>query len=130
MSSQKCTDKDSTDMIDMPQKPENDGNLPEWAGGNGGTAISRQSLAMIKSAVVNGWDIPDKWKQALPSLCLKMALDDSRGDRERLRAIEILRAMQRDNLDAAQALDKVERLDQGQATERVELGQITWNPER
>ena len=117
-------------MIDMNQNLGNDDNLPEWAGGSGGTAISRQSLAMIKSAVINGWDIPDKWKQALPSMCLKMALDDSKGDRERLRAIEILRAMQRDNLDAAQALDKVERLDQGQATERVELGQITWNPER
>jgi hypothetical protein len=83
---------------------------------------------MIRQAVLNNWDIPDEWKAVLPKICLKMVADESRGDRERLRAIEILRAMQRDNLEAAQALDRIERLDEGRATDRIELGPIQWNP--
>jgi len=91
---------------------------------------ARASLQLIKRAVVNGWDIPDQWKDALPKLCMKMVLDDNRGDRERLRALEILRAMNRDNLEAAQVLDRLERLDGGMATERIELAPIEWNPGR
>lgn len=113
-------------MINM--NHEDDSNLPESLGGKG--AVSRESLRMIKQAVGNGWEIPDQWKAALPTLCAKIATDDNRGDRERLRAIEILRAMTRDNIDAAQVVDKMERLDSGEATERIELGPIQWNPER
>ncbi len=113
-------------MINMQR--ENEDNLPEWAGGKG--EVSRSSLKLIKEAIGNGWQIPDQWKAALPSLCVKIAMDDNRNDRERLRAIEVLRAMSRDNLDAAQVVDRVERLDSGQATERFELGPIKWNPER
>ena len=91
---------------------------------------ARESLQLIKRAVVNGWDIPDAWKDALPKMCMKMVLDDNRGDRERLRAMEILRAMNRDNLEAAQVLDRLERLDGGMATERIELAPIEWNPGR
>ncbi len=114
-------------MLDMAPESENGGNLPDWAGGKGAEP-SRSSLAMIRQAVTNNWEIPNEWKAVLPKICLKMVADESRGDRERLRAIEILRAMNRDNLEAAQVLDKVERLDQGQATERIELGPIEWNP--
>ena len=103
-------------------------NVPEWLGGKGEPTPTKGSLRLLKQAIGNGWEIPDEWKGALPKLCLRIALDDNRGDRERLRAIEILRAMNRDNLDAAQAMDKVERLDQGAATERIELGPIEWNP--
>jgi hypothetical protein len=106
---------------------DNSENLPAWAGGQGGPP-DRTSLAMIRQAVSNNWDIPDAWKAALPAMCAKIASDESKGDRERLRAIEILRAMQRDNLDAAQVLDRVERLDEGRATDRIELGPIKWNP--
>ena len=115
-------------MINMSQN-ENSENLPEWAGGQG-AAPSRAALATIRRAVSNDWDIPDAWKAAPPAMCAKIASDESKGDRERLRAIEILRAMQRDNLDAAQVLDRVERLDEGRATDRIELGPIEWNPNR
>tara|TARA_R100000458_G_C8274885_1_gene249865 strand:+ start:686 stop:1036 length:351 start_codon:yes stop_codon:yes gene_type:complete len=105
-------------------------SLPDISGGKGGLSLDgRESLRMIKQAVTNGWDIPAEWKGALPGLCMTIAMDELRGDRERLRAVEILRAMQRDNLDAAQVLDKVERLDVGQATERIELGPIEWKPQ-
>ena len=104
-------------------------SLPVIDGGKGGLSVGdRESLLIIKQAVSNGWDIPAEWKNALPGLCMVIAMDDLRGDRERLRAVEILRAMQRDNLDAAQVLDKLERLDVGQATERIELGPIEWKP--
>tara|TARA_R110001592_G_scaffold122620_1_gene329532 strand:+ start:101 stop:448 length:348 start_codon:yes stop_codon:yes gene_type:complete len=115
-------------MLDGEKKEENRENLPDWLGGMG-EPPTRSALQTIKRAVTNNWEIPEEWKAALPRLCLRIAADDSRGDRERLRAVEILRAMQNDNLNAAQALDRVERLDSGQATERVELGPITWNPE-
>lgn len=114
-------------MLDMAPDNENNGDLPEWAGGKGAEP-SRSSLKIIRQAVNNNWQIPDEWKGVLPKICLKMVADESKGDRERLRAIEILRAMNRDNLEAAQVLDRVERLDQGQATERIELGPIEWNP--
>jgi hypothetical protein len=107
----------------------NDENLPEWIGGQG-EAPARSSLTMIRQAVANNWNIPDAWKAALPAMCAKIASDESKGDRERLRAVEILRAMQRDNLDAAQVLDRVERLDEGRATDRIELAPIEWNPTR
>jgi len=119
-------------MIGMDTNGQHPKSLPGWIGGEGGIAQAgnRESLVMLKQAVANGWEIPGEWKGALPKLCMKIALDESRGDRERLRAMEILRAMNRDNLDAAQVLDKVERLDGGEATERIELAPIEWNPRR
>ena len=103
---------------------------PEWLGGQGELpgAHARESLRLIHKAVKDQWEIPSEWKQALPELCLKVALDENKGDRERLRATEILRAMSRDNLDALQVLDKIERLDGGEATERIELAPIIWKP--
>ena len=106
--------------------------LTEWVGGKGELAPKheRQALVMLKQAVCNQWDIPDEWKEALPRFCMSIVLDQSKGDRERLRASEILRAMSRDNIDGLQALDKLERLDDGLATDRIELAPIELNPSR
>ena len=116
--------------MSMSENVNEDSRLPEWLGGQGESSspLARGSLQMIQQAVMNGWDLPKEWMQALPRFCMSIVADKSKGDRERLRATEILRAMQRDNLDAAQALDRVERLDQGRATDRIELGPIKWNP--
>lgn len=114
-------------MIDDDKQIQNGQRMPEWVGGKGADQ-TRSTLQMIKRAVTNGWSIPDEWKQELPQLCLRIATDENKGDRERLRATEILRAMSRDNLDALQVLDKIERLDGGEATERIELAPITWKP--
>ena len=109
---------------------ENGNKLPDWVGGKGELAPSpaRSSLRLLQQAIRNEWDIPPEWKKELPQLCLSIALDENKGDRERLRATEILRSMTRDNLDALQVLDKIERLDGGEATERIELAPITWKP--
>ena len=81
----------------------------------------RESLRMVQRAVLNGWDVPDEARNSLPLECYAIATDSERPARDRLRAMEVLRAMAKDNLDAAMALDKIERLDDPEAaTERVE----------
>jgi hypothetical protein len=119
-------------MTDIVNTNETGSATPELLGGQGEPAPSntRQSLQMLKQAVVNGWDMPDEWKKALPNFCMSIVADRQKGDRERLRATEILRAMHRDNLDGLQMLDKLERLEDGSATERIELAPIEWNPTR
>ena len=116
----------------MDQSPERQilRNEEKSLGGQGEPALSdsRQSLQMLQQALGNNWDIPEEWKQALPKFCMSIVLDKSKGDRERLRASEILRAMSRDNVEALTALDRIERLDGGEATDRIELGPIKWNP--
>ena len=65
-------------------------------------------MRMIQRAAINGWDIPDEWLKKLPSIIARIALDDDLTARDRLRAMETLRAMMRDNVDAAVALEKIE----------------------
>ena len=79
----------------------------------------RESLRMVQRAVLNGWDVPDEARNSLPLECYAIATDPERPARDKLRAMEVLRAMAKDNLDAAMALDKIERLDNPEAaTER------------
>jgi hypothetical protein len=54
-----------------------------------------------------------------PEICSRILSDDMAQPRDRLRAAEVLAAMARDKVNAAIALDKMERLDDGEATERV-----------
>lgn len=120
----------SADIVGGSDSNENPSPPKDLLGGQG-DAVSRTSrgtLQMLQQAVHNGWDIPQEWKAALPRFCMGIILDKTKGDRERLRASEILRSMSRDNLDALSMLDKIERLEDGSATERIELGPIQWNP--
>jgi hypothetical protein len=80
----------------------------------------RDTLRMLVQAVRNRWPIPDDLRQAAPMIARRIALQGAT-DRERLRAIELLAALDRDNIAALAALDKIERLDGGEATERIEL---------
>jgi hypothetical protein len=83
----------------------------------------RETLRMLARAVRNRWPIPDDIRAAAPLIAKRIALTGN-NDRERLRAIELLAALDRDNIAALVALDKVERLDGGEATERIELAPI------
>lgn len=118
--------------MDETTNGQNGDTLPQWLGGQGEAAPigRRQALQLLQSAVTNNWELPDEWKAALPRFCMSIVLDKNKGDRERLRASEILRSMSRDNLDALQILDRIERLEDGVATERIELAPIEWNPAR
>ena len=120
----------SADIVNDRSNDENPSPQKDLLGGQGDvvSGTSRETLRMLQQAVHNGWNIPEEWKAALPRFCMGIILDKTKGDRERLRASEILRSMSRDNLDALQILDKIERLEDGSATERIELGPIQWNP--
>ena len=84
----------------------------------------RAGLRLVQRAIYNGWKIPDQIMEQMPKVVVQMVLN-AKNDREKLRAIEVLVAMQRDNLAALQAADKIERLESGGATERIELGPIS-----
>lgn len=87
----------------------------------------RAGLVLVRRALREGWAIPPAVMADLPRVVLQM-IDSANSDRDRLRAIETLLAMQRANHDALVAADRCERLDGGAATEIVELAPITLRP--
>jgi hypothetical protein len=48
-----------------------------------------------------------------PRICTRILADEAASPRDRLRATEVLAAMARDKVNAAIALDKIERLEGG-----------------
>ena len=84
----------------------------------------RAGLRLIQRAINGGWQIPEELMSQLPRVVTGMVAN-ARNDRERLRAVEVLVSMQRDNTAALVAADKVERLDDGSPTEVIELAPIT-----
>lgn len=81
----------------------------------------RSSLRTLQRAVENGWEVPDGLIRAAPMIVGTILTDRNMGAAARLRAAEVLSAMVRDRVSAAVALDRIERLDDGSATERVEI---------
>ncbi len=79
----------------------------------------RSALRLLQKAVNHGWEIPEAVWRAAPGICARILANDAAQPRDRLRAAEVLAAMARDKINAAIALDKMERLDDGEATERV-----------
>jgi len=79
----------------------------------------RAALRLLQRAVTHGWEIPEAVWRAAPGICARILANDAATARDRLRAAEVLAAMARDKVNAAIALDKLERLDGGEATERV-----------
>lgn len=79
----------------------------------------KDSLRIILRAVREGWQIPEAMYDIAPRVAASMLADKTLGARDRLRAIEILTAMARDKVSAAIALDKIQRLDGGEATDRI-----------
>jgi len=84
----------------------------------------RAGLRLIRRAIEGRWQVPDELLSSLPRVVVGMVAN-ARTDRERLRAVEILVAMSRDNLAALQAADRLERLDEGQPTDNIQLNPIT-----
>jgi uncharacterized protein (UPF0147 family) len=79
----------------------------------------REHLRMLRRAIVEGWEIPDHIKSRAPEVVASIL--ENGNDRERLRAAEVLAAMKRDNVNNLIALDKIERLEDGTATDRIEF---------
>lgn len=82
-------------------------------------ARQKAALRLLQRAVSEGWQIPEAVWGAAPRICTRILADENATPRDRLRATEVLAAMARDKINAAIALDKIERLEGGDATERV-----------
>jgi hypothetical protein len=82
-------------------------------------ARQKAALRLLQRAVNEGWQIPDGVWAAAPRMAARLLVDPAASPRDRLRAAEVLSAMARDQINAAIALDKIERLEGGDATERV-----------
>lgn len=87
----------------------------------------RAGLLLIERAIRGGWAIPPHVMRTLPAVVTGIA-ESTESERERLRAVEVLLAMDRANQDALQAADRCERLDGGGVTDRVELLPISLRP--
>jgi hypothetical protein len=82
-------------------------------------ARQKAALRLLQRAVSEGWEIPESVWKAAPGICTRILADASVHPRDRLRATEVLAAMARDKINAAIALDKIERLESGTATDRI-----------
>lgn len=80
---------------------------------------SGETMAMLRRALRSGWRVPDEWKATMPSILHRIASDENASERDRMRAIETLVAMDAKNAEKLVALDKIERIDSGNATEVV-----------
>lgn len=80
----------------------------------------RAGLRLIRRAIHGRWDIPDVLLEQLPKHVTAL-LVNARNDREKLRAAEVIVSMNRDNISALVQADKIERLEAGLATDRVEV---------
>lgn len=84
----------------------------------------RAGARLIRRAIEGRWAIPDELLDTLPRVVAGLVAN-ARSDRERLRAIELLVTMSRDNLASLQAADRLERLDDGLPTDNIQLQPIT-----
>ena len=78
----------------------------------------RASLAVIQRAVEKGWNVPQRIIDQVPEIVAQIMNDNVAHVRDRLRASEVLASLVKHRVEAAIALDKIERLDGGEATER------------
>jgi hypothetical protein len=81
----------------------------------------RQHLRVIEQAVYRGWEIPEEAFATIPIDLLSIAQDEEVSPRDRIRASEALAHLQSQRVDAAIQLDRIVRLENGEATDRVQL---------
>jgi hypothetical protein len=92
-------------------------------GGEGGPRRTgtRGHLRILEAAVYQGWDIPEEAFATIPIDLLSIAQDEQAATRDRIRASEALAHLTQQRIDAAIQLDRIIRLDAGQATDRVQI---------
>lgn len=99
----------------------------ESVGGLGGGHDSvlrrenRQHLRALEQAVYNGWKIPEEAAAVLPREVYAIAVDPNASPRDRIRATELIAALRKADIDACIDLDRINRLEAGTATDRVEV---------
>jgi hypothetical protein len=80
----------------------------------------RRGLNLLRRAVQDGWPISDEVRRDAPAI-LEEIMRSTVDDRSRLKALEIIRGMAKDNVEAAAILDRVERLEAGENTENASV---------
>jgi len=85
------------------------------------SAEASAALTILKRAVYNGWEIHPEIIESIPKLAA-LIIANGESDRDKLRAMEVLQRLVRDRWEAAIELDRIQRLERGEATERVEIG--------
>ena len=106
-----------------------DHNTPTDAGGARGDADPvratrwqrREHLRTLEAIVYQGWDVPSHVFSTLPTELAAIASDSLQSTRDRIRASEALAHFLQQRVDTAVQLDRIMRLDSGQATDRVEI---------
>ena len=78
----------------------------------------RSSLRTIQQAVEQSWNIPAHVMEAIPRIVSEILFDESASTRDRLRAAEVIASLVQSRVNAAVVLDKIERLNGGEPTER------------
>lgn len=81
----------------------------------------REHLRTLEAIVYQGWDVPPEAFKRLPTELEAIAVDSAQSTRDRIRASEALSHFLQQRVDASVQLDRIMRLDAGQATDRVEV---------
>lgn len=81
----------------------------------------REHLRTLEGIVYDGWEVPAEAMQQLPTELHRIAIDAAQSTRDRIRASEALSHFIQQRVDATVQLDRIMRLDAGQATDRVEV---------
>lgn len=79
------------------------------------------AILILKKAVYQGWEVHPEIIESIPKLAA-LIIANGESDRDKLRAMEVLQRLVRDRWEAAIELDRIMRLERGEATERVEIG--------
>ncbi len=108
-----------------------DGNLPQAPQGGGGEPelISKETpladMRTLRHAIRSHWQIPAELYGRLAQRLTEI-VETSTVPREIVAAAKVLTAMHKDNVDSLVQIDRMERLEDGKATERYELKPVTF----
>ena len=85
----------------------------------------REDLRTLTAALRAGWNVPDDVRRDALAVAAGIMREGDHA-RDRIAAVRLLVQMRKDDVEALALLDKIGRLESGEATERIELKPITF----
>ena len=101
----------------QPSKQGGDGGSSDWAS----KRETREHLRLLEAMVYGGWEIPPDVFAEAPRRLAEIIGGVGVATRDRIRAMEALSSLAQQRMDASLQLDRIRRLDNGNATDRVEV---------
>lgn len=99
-------------------------NQPQ-AEGKGEAPLSHhgdsETMALIRRAVRNRWNIPQQIYDAAPAIVGRILLAAETDTREKIRAVQTLAMLDRNNNELLMQAMKLQRLEDGMSTENISL---------